>query len=1771
MAFLPDHTVRIDFQANDSLPNLVDGLEYWQKLGLIQADSLLTSLSLEDRQRAAYQLELRSEVSQQQLLQGLKQWQALGLFLQLQIQGWVAVNPAHPAFLQGLEDWLNRQLITDTAIRRLSQTHLTCTVTLAAIAPPLAPATAPSPIPEITSSMGEAQSASIAAISPRPEPSPNWVTRTVRSLMAELSVVWLLLLGVILVLLSSGVLVANQWQRFPAAGQYGILWLYSLAFGLAALWCRRQPHLNLTAQALRIATLLLIPLNFVAMDGFRLWQGALGLGIIGLASLSLGGLMRQLDYPLQREAANTSLRHPWRYWLLLSLVHWGWSLTFMPTLAVYLGITGVMGLTLLEPPRSDGQSVLAASSPDTGQSPTSGWSLDINRGLVVYGLVLLLLRALAVALVPPTQLGLAIGLGGFWLLWQLEALSDTASQPAPAPVSPAPSPRAISGSAFQPRLPHLQLPWPHSGWLIPRLLGWGLLLLGWSLTVASLPWQALAVSGLAGLLVGRAVLRTWSRVNLNWLLLIGLQMVWLAWEMLPESGQAYTEALGERLVGSQGQPWAALGLVFFPYLMVVVGLSDWLARRHQRQLARYSGSLALGLGIALAGLAALNPVLRSLNLMASTLLLGVVTRHRWRQYAHHRLDWAVRPQPIRYLATLTHVTGLLALGAAIAGAMPMLSPVGWAVVGLVMMAGEGAFSLGPVMDEDLPLQPRCLIRLLRSSAWPLCLIGAGLTETALMVVRGWTLMPNPALSAWGLMGLGPPILLTLMAGLVRSRRSIAAKNSVVWLWLVPVLVWGSYPLRLVGLGIGTGLMVANTQYLQTAVAAWITVGFGLTLAGAKLYGAIGGIDMNYPLWLLALAIAALLLWIVRHFLYRSDASLARSYCFALDAWGFILSSLTLVAGLVLVPYRLFLVQQPITVAETLSLLVLIAAATYRSWQPANHLPTRHIQIHRFGIVVVLGVQLATQGSPSAHLLSLGLGALALWLQTAWMQKLVPAYLTVGLGLVWSMALVGELTDYQTMIAWLWRAIAAALLWVLHHQLAHRHHPLARLYGKACNGWAIVLVAIGLIVTTGYTLSYIPYVGSYRLSPYFPPSPLLWSVTVLVIMVATAYRSWQWTPRPRGLWLSTGVLLVAQISMIWFPSLLLVSLGAAAAMMAIHSRYLKTLNAALLAISLGLTAVTAGLWQGPIGHPIDAWDRWLVVLAIATAAFWLGRSYLRRYPTRLVKLYRRSLDYWAQILCGIGLLSLTVHSCLVLWEHLPASGITLAAAGIFTAALLLRHWHHPRNWGIYAIGWSLELLVIESLSHWSTALVALAIANIMFGLTTQILGDWLYRHQRTPQMLSSWHILPLIYGALGAVLRTGVFTSWTGLSTLGLVLIAIGVGRRQPAFKPLIYLALVGVSATAFELLSYQLQSLAVGDQLIAIAALAATLLYAYRLTAGWLAPYLSLSHLELISVAHLHWGIGSLLLLSALGYPLHQNALVGLGTGLFLSRYALMQGRDRDFHPEAVAEGWVYLGCAEVLGLALFGGNLLVPAAVMVGLIPWVSVLVILLAALLFGLPWETWGWPPRPWEITIGVLPLAAIAISSGSFGHLASVDLLLAAGFYGFVARLKHRPRLSYLSLLLVNAAVLNARGWHTPFAGAGLLGLSVLYGSWIDPLLKLPSANRLRHYLRVLATGLICIAAWGFSPDTGVVPAVVSLGAILIGLSLRIRAFLYVGTLVFVFNAGYQLILLSFTYPLLKWIIGLVAGLAFIATAAGFETRRAQLNLLLSHWRATLKDWE
>ncbi len=192
------------------------------------------------------------------------------------------VRTSDPRLLDGLEVWLRLGLVSDAWVREVARQWLTC------------------PLPVVAAPARETPPAVRSEDRP-PAPIAPRMAHGLTSITAELSVVWLLLVGAFLVVVSSAWLAASLWSQVGVLGQYGILLLYTIVFWGAALWTDRQEKLRLTGRALRGIVTLLLPVNAWAADGLGLplwgWVGAGALwaaigggpGVAGLwAALELG-------------------------------------------------------------------------------------------------------------------------------------------------------------------------------------------------------------------------------------------------------------------------------------------------------------------------------------------------------------------------------------------------------------------------------------------------------------------------------------------------------------------------------------------------------------------------------------------------------------------------------------------------------------------------------------------------------------------------------------------------------------------------------------------------------------------------------------------------------------------------------------------------------------------------------------------------------------------------------------------------------------------------------------------------------------------------------------------------------------------------------------------------------------------------------------------------------------------------------------------------------------------------------------------------------------------------------------------------------------------------------------------------------------------------------------------------------------------------------------------------------------------------------------------
>lgn len=751
----------------------------------------------------------------------------------------LAVAAERSEILAGLDAWLQLGLLSDRQVRQIAQTYFTCslrTIETAALVPegsgPDRTAALPTRLPRV----------GLPAIfrrqaQPRREPTPGLVPQVLASLMAEISVVWLLFLGVFLVVVSSAVLAATQWQNFTSVGQYAILLGYTIAFWLVSEWCCRKPNLRLTARMLQITTLLIIPVNFWMIDGFQLWQSSIGWAIGLLASLGLSAILFRW--------LGQSSRVIWLNALGLSWLHWGWALPGIPLVATYVGTIGT-ALLQVTPATND---------------PESRAGRDVGLLTIAFATCLLVGRAVLAARLPLSALGLAIAICGWLLVW-VNRRRD----------------RPLVSQA-----------------------GSGLLILGWAVTVSEVPpWQVLGVSGLGLWLLGDRLRRRWQPADLLALWLVGLQAFWLTGRLFPLSLQERLIVWATQRAGPDLLPSQLLSLTCFPYVVLTVGLATRLRRSQQAHLATVAEELALLLGGLLALIGWLNPLVRSLNLLATTLLLVVMVRQR------SRAGIPAESASQRGLTYLTHITGLVTLLAWIRWGFPSLSLSAWAIVLLGVMLAEWGASL--VVQH----------RVWRDSTWHLGLALAALSYGLLMAIDPremwiklvWLSVPIALTGLANRSAFWQPQLATWLSVIASVAAQLLQWHALPWVhspirvanWLIPSLglpAVSAVPL-LLSTGLATGLVWLNTHRLRHAIAAFVTISLGFSCVSLAVWLGLGD-RFELSTWL---GISAWGCWLICSWLpLRSE--LVAVYRPVLDGWAIGLSVLTLsVLTLTVVQFQL---------------------------------------------------------------------------------------------------------------------------------------------------------------------------------------------------------------------------------------------------------------------------------------------------------------------------------------------------------------------------------------------------------------------------------------------------------------------------------------------------------------------------------------------------------------------------------------------------------------------------------------------------------------------------------------------------------------------------------------------------------------------------------------------------------------------------------------------------------------------------------------------------
>jgi hypothetical protein len=677
------------------------------------------------------------------------------------------------------------------------------------------------------------------------------------------------------------------------------------------------------------------------------------------------------------------------------------------------------------------------------------------------------------------------------------------------------------------------------------------------------------------------------------------------------------------------------------------------------------------------------------------------------------------------------------------------------------------------------------------------------------------------------------------------------------------------------------------------------------------------------------------------------------------------------------------------------------------------------------------------------------------------------------------------------------------------------------------------------------------------------------------------------------------LFIAQTLTIWQPETRIFGIAVAIGLMILNTRYLVTLEAALLHIGFVLAFVVALLWENFSSADFPR----SIVLAILTLALWLFRAYIGKNTGNLTTIYAKAADIWANILFYLNFsILIAYYSIFGLSSPTPTLSFILAviidllfktvgllysapwqgliASLILVVAIIYRYRQPIDKPAIYKLACLIAFIIFQLNFISGGTRLTLSVANIIVGFIAIFTIE---RFCRNSFSYRTFQTLPPFYAALSIFWRLGEFNNYTGWLTIGAAILGIGVAKARFFNNKLTYLSLSLVSLGIYEIFIYEMSKATGGskaDGLTVLTVVTAVIALIYRIFVWqWRKRgrnsyhYLSLN--TILICAHTHWAIASLLKIFSAAIALETApkiptlSYVSIGISIILGLYAIVQGRDsREEDSKTRTDWWVYVGIVEIIATLVYARFLWVQLSI---IDPWRILLISIVALIIYQLPWQSWGWQTKPWHRISLLAPLLSAIVTPYDISYL---SLFIVAAFYGRIAYQQKNIRWSYLSLAFFDWGIcrlLVEKQLEDPLWYAIVFGLSLLYIAQFDRALIAVSQRKNRNHVRIIGSSIICVVALILHQESGIIPSVISLVFIFTGLAFRIRAFLFVGTISFLLTAFYQLVVLVFSYSFLKWIIGLGTGIALISIAANFERRREQILNLLQSWFVQLREWQ
>jgi hypothetical protein len=720
-------------------------------------------------------------------------------------------------------------------------------------------------------------------------------------------------------------------------------------------------------------------------------------------------------------------------------------------------------------------------------------------------------------------------------------------------------------------------------------------------------------------------------------------------------------------------------------------------------------------------------------------------------------------------------------------------------------------------------------------------------------------------------------------------------------------------------------------------------------------------------------------------------------------------------------------------------------------------------------------------------------------------------------------------------------------------------------------WFLSSWHFGFILAMASFLVFLSSFGTYFATGNRQPAVLAW-LFVPSCLTGIAILTERKRRRKAALF-SSYSFVIAQFLTLWQPGIRLIGLAVAAGVMILNSFYYKHPLTARLPLQLILILGISWIFEQWLtsSHVVEALfsPQWGLFDGIYLSLLWLLSDWLKRKNGRIASVYSLASEQVADVLCISEIIRSSLHAYLVTIGELNTTWQWILISILIAVSLVYRFWRKPREITVYGLLLAIEIFVIESVFNLRGTALFISLINLFLAFISLASTRWLFARFPDLTRLNSLRISPLLFAGMVVIWRLGDFTAYTGLLTLGVSIIGLCVSNRFSQNKSLTYLSLVGFSIAFNEIFIYQLWkniNFLLVNELISLSLVQIGIAFIYRLLIwerrrkDWVSiPHISSNILE--RFADGHWMIASLFKLSGwslaalLGHLFAPNLWLH-GCSLLVPTYALLKARC----PQT-KDNWNYLGFTDIYITAIFTRWIWTELKI---LDPHFASIAVGIALLIYHLPWQAWGWNHQPWRKIAYLLPLLTAILT---VARISDLSLLSTAIFYIYLAIIQNNLRWSYVGGVALNwlaFRLFDRYNLTDILYSTSTIGLSLLYLAQVEPQLRDPEARKTRHYLRILGSGIINVTALVFHQETGLTPGIISLLTLLIGLGLKIRAFLLVGTITFILTVFYQLVVQSLKYTLFKWFIGLAVGILLITIAANFERRREQiLSLLRNSW--------